>query len=85
MTSIKKSITNLAEEVNTPKIRFGYLAEDYDGLSQYVLVSLSRGSSSAALARVSIGGGAYKFPLENGALVSVVSINGVLEVISLGG
>lgn len=85
MTSVKRKIENLARDQNPPEVRIGYLAEDYDGISQYVAVRLSRGSSSSALARVSIGGTSGKFPIEEGAKVSVVMVKGTIEVISLGG
>ncbi len=85
MTSVRKTIKDLSIQTNKKQVRIAYLAEDFDGLAQYIMVQLSRGSSSSALARVSIGGGSGKFPLESGAKVSVITINGVLEVISLGG
>lgn len=59
----------------------GKLAEAYDGIGQYVLVSLSLGSSSAAKrARVAAGdfGGGRVFPV--GTPVTLVSRRGQLEV-----
>jgi hypothetical protein len=85
MRTIKRQIQNLARAENPPEVRIAYLAEDFDGIGQYVAVRLSRGSSSSALARVSIGGTSGKFPIEEGARVSVVMVKGTLEVISLGG
>lgn len=58
------------------------LAEEYDGIGQYVLVSLSQNSvSSAFKARVAAGdfGGGRKFPV--GTPVTVFSHRGQLEVL----
>lgn len=63
----------------------GQLAEDYDGIGQYILVSMSRGSTSAALrARIAAGdfGGSRVFPV--GTPVVMHSHHGQLEVLSLG-
>lgn len=81
----KHKIEQLSKEVNPPQVRLAYLAEDFDGISQYVLIQMSRASSSSAYAKVSIGGGSGKFPLEAGAKVGVIMVKGTLEVISLGG
>lgn len=85
MTTIKRQIEKISQDENPSQVRIGYLAEDFDGISQYVAVRLSRASSSSALAKVSIGGTSGKFPIESGARVSVVMVKGTLEVISLGG
>jgi hypothetical protein len=85
MTTLKRQIEKIAKEENPVEVRIAYLAEDFDGIGQYVAVRLSRGSSSSALAKVSIGGTSGKFPLEAGARVAVVMVKGTLEVISLGG
>ena len=82
---IKRQVEKIAQAENPPQIRLAYLAEDFDGISQYVAIRLSRGSSASALARVSVGGTSGKFPVESGAPVSVVMVKGTLEVISLGG
>jgi len=85
VTTIKRNIQKIAKAENPAEIRIAYLAEDFDGIGQFVAVSLSRSSSSSALARVSIGGTSGKFPIEAGAKVSVVMVKGTLEIISLGG
>jgi len=85
MTSPSKRIRDLSREVNAKQVRIGYLAEDYDGIQQYIMVQLSQGSSSSAMARISIGGGSYKTQLEAGAKVSLITVRGGLEIISLGG
>ena len=64
------------------RIHRGFLAEDYDGIGQYVMVTLSRLSTSAArLARVAAGdfGGGRTFPA--GTPVTVFSVHGRLEVL----
>ena len=85
MTNLKRQVQKIAKDENRSPILIGYLAEDFDGISQYVAVRLSRGSSASALARVSIGGTSGKLPIEEGAKVSVIMKKGTLEVISLGG
>lgn len=85
MTSPRKLVKDLSISSNPKQVKIGYLAEEFDGIAQYILVQLARGSSSSALARISIGGGSSKYPLETGAKVSIVFVNGSLEVISLGG
>jgi hypothetical protein len=60
----------------------GRLAEDYDGIGQYVMVSLSQSSVAAAFkARVAAGdfGGRRRIPM--GTRVPVISIRGQLEVL----
>ena len=62
-----------------------YLAEEYDGIGQYVLVTLARSSTVAAIkARVAAGdfGGGRKFPA--GTPVVIHSNRGLLEILSLG-
>lgn len=62
----------------------GYLAEEYDGISQFVLVALSRTSTSAAYrAKVATGdfGTGKRFPV--GTPVAIRSYRGGLEVLSL--
>lgn len=62
-----------------------YLAEDYDGIGQYVLTTMARTSTSAAVrARIAAGdfGGGRKFPA--GTPVVVFSNRGQLEILGLG-
>jgi len=63
-----------------------WLAEEYDGIGQHVMVSLSRASQSAAiLARVASGDFATTVKFPAGTPVVVFSERGTLEVLSLGG
>lgn len=64
------------------RIFTGYLAEEYDGIGQYVKVTLARSSTSVAMkARIAAGdfAGGRRFPA--GTRVPVVSIRGHLEVL----
>ena len=71
-----------------PKIRqtyYGRLAEDYDGIGQYVLVSLSRISVGAAYkARVASGDFGTGQVIPIGTPVTIFSYRGQLEILSLG-
>lgn len=61
------------------------LAEDYDGIGQYVLVSLSITSTGAALrARVASGDFGTGQVIPVGTPVTVFSYKGILEILSLG-
>jgi len=87
MTKIKlpRRIREISKQQNRPRAFRGRLAEEYDGIGQYVLVSLSQGSVSAAYkARVASGdfGTGQKIPL--GMPVTIVSYHGQLEIISMG-
>lgn len=81
--SIKAAISDVSKNANPKQVRRAYLAEDYDGIGQYVNVSLSLGSSSSAIARVAVTG-AYKVPLESGAEITVTVHKGTVEVVGLG-
>lgn len=74
---------NIREALKRPsRIFTGYLAEEYDGIGQYVKVTLARSSTSVAMkSRVAAGdfGGGRKFPA--GTRVPVISIRGALEVL----
>lgn len=77
------SETRLRELVGIPNhVSMGRLAEDYDGISQYALVSLARSSVAAAYkVRVAAGdfGGGRRIPM--GTPVVVTSVRGQLEVL----
>lgn len=74
---------NIGKIVKKPaRIFMAYLAEEYDGIGQYVHVTMARSSTSVALlARVAAGdfNGQRTFPA--GTRVPVVSIRGSLEVL----
>lgn len=82
---ISRRVKELSKEANRPRATRGRLAEEYDGIGQYVLVSLSAGSvSSAYKARIASGdfGTGQKIPI--GTQVTIISIRGRLEIISMG-
>jgi len=78
-----KTRKSIPELLKLPqRIHRGYLAEAYDGIGQYVMVTLTRGSTSAAYkARIAAGdfGGGRTFPV--GTPVPVFSIRGQLEIL----
>jgi hypothetical protein len=81
----KRLVADIAKFAVTPRVYHGKLAEEYDGISQYVKVSLSAGSSSVSYkAKVSAGDFAtgQKFPV--GTPVVLYSYRGQVTVLSLG-
>lgn len=85
MRRTRRLIERISKDANRPRVHRGRLAEDYDGIGQYVMVMLSEGSSSVAYrAKLAIGdfGTGEKIPA--GVIVTVTSYRGQLEVISLG-
>lgn len=84
MSDLRGQIASVAADKNAVPVYHGTLADDYDGLHEFVYVALSRGSASAALARVAAGATGAGQATPAGTPVSVVSINGHLEVLSLG-
>jgi hypothetical protein len=82
MSKIKASVKEISKTASPRDSRLAYLAEDYDGISQYVLIRLSRGSTSSALAMVP--GSSYRIPQTAGTPVAVVGINGVFQLVSMG-
>lgn len=84
-STVRRRIRELGQEANRPRVYRGRLAEDYDGIGQYVLVSLAQGSVSAGYkAHIASGdfGTGQKIPA--GTPVTVVSIRGRIEIISMG-
>ena len=76
---MKRVVENLKQE---PRLSYGYLAEEYDGIGKYVGVTLVRaGVSIVHRARVAAGdfGGARKIPA--GSRVPVFSYHGQVEVL----
>lgn len=81
----RRQVEDIARKAVPKGIYHGRLAEEYDGISQYVLVSLSTSSVSvAAKARVAAGdfGTGQRFPV--GTPVSLSVYRGKVEVLSLG-
>lgn len=82
--TIRQQISQVAADKNPVKVYQGTLAEDYDGIAEYVNVALSRSSTSAAYARIPIGATGSGQAAPAGSPVSVISQNGHVEVVSLG-
>lgn len=81
-----KLIRELSQQANRAKLFYARLAEEYDGIGQYVLIDLSKGSVAAVYkARIAAGdfNSGRKFPV--GTPVSVHISRGQLEILSLGG
>lgn len=76
----------LVESAHTHQLFTGYLAEDYDGISQFTSVTLTRGSiSSAFLVRVAAGDFNMHRPFQAGTPVILFADHGQIEILSLGG
>jgi hypothetical protein len=82
MSKLKASVRDISKTATPRDSRLAYLGEDYDGISQYVLIRLSRGSTSSGLALVP--GSSYRIPQAAGTPVSVISVNGVFQLVSMG-
>jgi hypothetical protein len=84
MTDARTQVAQVAAEKNPIRVYHGTLAEDYDGYAEFVLVALTRSSTSAALAHVSPGAVTTGQSMPAGTPVSTISINGRVEIISMG-
>lgn len=83
-SSISDRINAVARDASVRGFR-AYLAEDYDGIGQYVLISLARAAPTSALrARVAAGDFATAQDFPVGTPVVVFSHHGSLEILSLG-
>lgn len=81
-----KRLVQESQKAATPRSVYkAYLAEDYDGISQYVLVTLALSSSATAYkARIASGDFNTGQSMPIGTPVSVFSYRGSIEVISMG-
>lgn len=81
----RRSVSEIAHSVNKPGVYRGRLAEPYDGIGQYALVSLARSSVAAAYkAHVAAGDFGTGQVIPIGTPVTVVNLRGRLEILSLG-
>jgi hypothetical protein len=81
----KLSVQELSAIENRHRVYRAFLAEEYDGIGQYVHITLSRNAVTVGVrARVGSGdfGTGQKIP--EGTLVTVASYRGHLEILSLG-
>lgn len=85
LSTTRQRIKDLAKTANPSRVVHGYLAEDYDGIGQYVLVALARSSvGSAYRARVAAAdfGTGQQIPI--GTPVSLFVLHGQMEIMSMG-
>ena len=78
-------LREVSHEANRDRIHYAYLAEEYDGIGQFVKVSLARGSVAGGYkARIASGdfGTGQKIP--PGTPVAVFTDHGRLVILSLG-
>lgn len=81
----REQIRRISQRVNRERVYPGKLAEDYDGIGQFVLVSLSQSSVSTAYsARIAAADYGTGQRIPAGTPVSVISYRGRLEIISMG-
>jgi len=84
MTTVRRSIAEIAKKATKSGLKQGYLAEDYDGIGSTIQVRMSRGSSSAVQASIAAGSFATEQVIPEGTPVYILETNGRLEVTSLG-
>lgn len=85
MLNPKARIKNLSKEENRSRVSRARLAEDYDGIGQYVLINLAKSSTSSAYkARIASGDYGTGQTMPAGTEVSIISYRGHLEIISMG-
>jgi len=81
----KRLVREATQEANPRRVFRAFLAEDYDGIGQYILITLAP-SSTAAGYKVRIASGDFNTgqSMPRGTPVSVFSYRGNMEVISMG-
>ena len=86
MRNLRTTRTNIKQNSNNPRRMFrGVLAEDYDGIGQYVLVALAGSSvGSAYRARIATADFGTGQIIPRGSPVSMFCNRGMIEIMSLG-
>jgi hypothetical protein len=83
--TFQRQVNELSISLNPHKVYRAHLAEDYDGIGQWVLVFLSNGSTSTAYkARVASGDFATGQMIPERTPVTVFVNHGQVEILSLG-
>lgn len=79
------AVKRLSKTANRQRIFRAFLAEEYDGIGQYVKVTLSRNAVTVGL-RARLGSGDFGTgqTIPEGTPVSVFSYRGKLEILSMG-
>lgn len=84
-TTTVSSVRELGRTANQQRVFRAFLAEDYDGIGQYVAITLTKGGTSAALrGRVGAGDFGTGQVIPEGTPVAVFSYKGKLEILSMG-
>lgn len=85
LVNTSRRLEELSREENRSNIYKAYLGEDYDGIGQYVLVTLARTSTSAGVrARVASGDFGTGQVIPVGTQVAVFVNHGLVEILSMG-
>jgi len=80
-----RRLQEISQTQNRQRAHRGYLVENYDGIGQYILVALSRGSTASAYkARIASGDFGTGQVIPVGTPVIVTSIRGQIEILSMG-
>ena len=81
----KTSVRQLSEESNRHRVFRAFLGETYDGIGQYVKITLSRNAVSVGLlARVGSGDFGTGQSIPEGTPITVASYRGKIEILSMG-
>lgn len=82
---VRTSVRAVSNQANRPRLYRAYLGETYDGIGQYVKITLSRNAVSVGLlARVGSGDFGTAQTIPEGTPVTVVSYHGRLDILSMG-
>lgn len=81
----QSSVRKIGQKANNHRVFRAFLAEEYDGIGQYVMVTLSRNAVTNALrARVGSGDFGTGQTIPEGTPISILSYHGQIEILSLG-
>lgn len=79
------AVRRISHTANRPRVFRAFLAETYDGIGQYVKITLSRNAVTSGLrARLASGDFGTGQTVPVGTPVSVFSYRGQLEILSMG-
>ena len=85
VVKLRRQLENISKRVNHPKVYRGRLAEDYDGIGQFILVSMSQAATTSAYkAQIAVGDFGTGQPIPAGTPVTLASSHGRIMVLSLG-
>lgn len=85
LETLSSRLAVISKEANRYRVHRAYLAEDYDGIGQYILITLSGGSTSGALkARIASADFGTGQVIPNKTPVSVFINHGRIEIMSMG-